>query len=119
MELKKCMPLSEKLHTLSNCVRISEHIPLALGRAGGTGVARGAIAPAIFLKIREKVASSTPNISRLVLNAPPKIISTPNFVHISPSLLGLYELRTTSVFVSALDCTNTLFLRENSRNSIM
>ena len=43
-----------------------------LNRAGGTGGAGGAIAPPIFLKIGEKVAFSTPNISRLVFNASQK-----------------------------------------------
>ena len=57
-----------------------------LARAGGTGGAGGAIAPPIFLKIGEKVAFSTPNISRLVLNAPQKVISTPNISHLPMSL---------------------------------
>ena len=56
-------------------------------RAGGTGGAGGAVAPQIFLKIVEKVAFSTPNISRLVLNAPQKFISTPNILHL-PTGLG-------------------------------
>ena len=55
-------------------------------RAGGTGGAGGAIAPPIFLKIGEKVAFSTPNISILVLNAPQKVISTPNISHLPPGL---------------------------------
>ena len=55
-------------------------------RAGGNG---GAIAPPIFLKIGEKVAFSTPNISRLVLNAPQKVISTPNISHLPPGLCGI------------------------------
>ena len=55
-------------------------------RAGGTGGARGTIAPPIFLKVGEKVVFGTPNIYRLVLNAPQKVISTPNIAHLPPGL---------------------------------
>ena len=54
--------------------------------ASGTG---GAIAPPIFLKIGEKVAFSTPNISKLVLQSTQKVISTPNIVHLPPGLFSI------------------------------
>ena len=56
---------------------------MASCRAVGSG---GAIAPPIFLDVRKKVVFSTPNISRLVLYAPQKVISTPNIVHLPPGL---------------------------------
>ena len=59
---------------------------MVLSRVGGTEGPGGAVAPPIFPKIGEKVAFSTPNISRLVLYAQQKVISTPNIVHHLPGL---------------------------------
>ena len=59
-------------------------ILMKVSRAGGNG---GAIAPPIFLKLRENVTFSTPNISRLVHGASRKVISTPNILHLPPGLL--------------------------------
>ena len=78
-------PLYSVFHHLPS-VSLKQLCPLAHLRAGGTGGAGGAIAPPIFLKIGERLAFSTPNISRLVLNAWQKIISTPNIVHLPPGL---------------------------------
>ena len=58
----------------------------SIGRAGGTGGAGGAKAPPMFLKIGEKLAFSTPNISRLVSNELQNVISTPNILHLPPGL---------------------------------
>ena len=66
--------------------RESDILQVKKGRAGGNGGAGGAIAPPIFLKVRENVAFSTPNISRLVHGASLKVISTPNILHLPPGL---------------------------------
>ena len=55
---------------------IYRYLPITLKRSlrgAGTGGAGGAIATPIFLEIGEKVAFSTPNISRLKEGTAPEI----------------------------------------------